>query len=139
MISNNTPLVNKEWRPDDGWLGIVPGVTTVKEAVDKLGGIGEASEMSNGISFDFRSGLIRVTCIEQKSSISKIWISGQLAEEGSIPRSLKCAQSLFPGLHMVGHDASNAAIYEAAGVRLATPTNTDDADILWIEFFAVCI
>lgn len=137
MIANDAPLVNKEWRPEHGWLGVVPGVTTIKDAINKLGGICETAEMANGFSFDFRDGLIRVTSIEQQGTISKLWISGQLADLGIIPGTLKFAQSMFPNLNYVRHDSSNAEIYESEGIRLAAATGSDNANVIWIEFFPV--
>lgn len=137
MIAYDAPLVNKEWRPEQGWLGVVPGVTTIKDAIDKLGGICETSEMANGFSFDFRDGLIRVTTIEQQGKISKLWISGELADQGIIPGSLQYARSLFANLRHVRNDSSNAQIFESECIRLAALSGQDDANIIWIEFFPV--
>jgi|GEM_PF-4357428 hypothetical protein len=135
MIANDASLVQKEWSPEQGWLGVVPGVTTIKEAVNKLGGVCETAEMANGFSFDFRDGLIRMTSIEQQGTISKLWISGELAEQGIIPGSLKYAKSMFSNLRLVRHDSSNAEIYESDGIRLAAVTGNDDASVIWMEFF----
>jgi hypothetical protein len=137
MISDNTSLISKEWRPEQGWLGVVPGQTSIKDAIDRLGGICETAEMANGFSFDFRDGLIRVTSPQQQGTISKLWISGVLAEQGIIPGSLKYAKSMFPNLHFVRHDSTNAEIYESPGIRLAASTGNEDADVMWIEFFPV--
>ena len=90
------PNINKEWRPGQGWLGVVPGVTLIRDAINQLGGTCETSEMANGFSFDFRDGLIRVTSIEQQGTISKLWISGDLAVDGTIPGSLLSAREVFP-------------------------------------------
>ncbi len=127
----------KDWRPGHGWLGVIPGVTSIRDAIDGLGGTCETAEMANGFSFDFKDGLIRVTAIEQHGTISKLWISGRLAKQGVIPSSLKAAQEVFPNLRMIGHDASNAEIYESRGVRLAAASGSNDGDIVWIEFLPV--
>lgn len=135
--SNNSSLISNQWRPGQGWLGVVPGLTTIKDAINELGGICETAEMANGFSFDFKDGLIRVTAIEQQGKISKLWISGKLAEQGVIPHSLKTAQRVFPNLLRKGQDPTNADIYEGPGLRLATASGSDDGDVIWIEFFPV--
>ncbi len=138
MIANDfSALVNKEWQPGQGWLGVVPGVTLIKDAIDSLGGTCETAEMANGFSFDFKDGLIRVTAIEQKGTISKLWISGKLAEQGIIPGTLTAAQKVFSSLRRTGNDASNLDIYETQGVRLASSSGTDNGCLLWIEFLPV--
>ena len=132
--SNKSSLANKEWRPGQGWLGVVPGVTSIRDAINGLGGTCETAEMANGFSFDFKDGLIRVTTIEQHGTISKLWISGKLAQQGIIPGSLKSAQNIFANLRMIGHDPSNSDIYETRGVRLAAASGVDNGDVVWIEF-----
>lgn len=136
MIANDAPPINQEWRPGQGWLGVVPGITSIKDAVNKLGGICETAEMANGFSFDFKDGLIRVTSLEQQGTISKLWISGKLAGQNTIPGTLAGARNIFPGLRHAGNDATNAAIYECSSLRLAA-TPGEDGQIIWIEFFPV--
>ena len=130
------PNINQEWQPGQGWLGVVPGVTLIRDAINKLGGTCETSEMANGYSFDFEDGLIRVTSIEQQGTISKLWISGELAGHGTIPGSLSSAREVFPELRHVGSDATNAEIYACSSVRLAA-TPGPDGKVIWIEFFPV--
>ena len=125
------------WRPGQGWLGVIPGKTSIKDAINGLGGTCETAEMANGFSFDFMDGLIRVTAIEQQATISKLWISGRLASAGIIPGSLKSAQNVFSNLLRVGRDPFNADIYESEGVRLAAASGSDDGDLVWIEFLPV--
>ncbi len=136
MMATDFSFVNN-WRPGLGWLGVIPGVTSIRDAINGLGGTCETAEMANGFSFDFKDGLIRVTAIEQHGTISKLWISGRLANQGIIPGSLKAAQDVFPNLRMTGHDPSNSEIYETRGVRLAAASGSDDGDIVWIEFLPV--
>lgn len=124
----------KRWQHKDGWLGVKPGVTKIKDAIEALGGICETAEMANGFSFDFREGLVRITCIEQQLTISKLWISGILAAEGLIPVSLKEAQEIFAGLKRVGSDPSNTDIYEAVGVRIGIASGSENGNLAWIEF-----
>ncbi|MBS1957782.1 MAG: hypothetical protein JST89_26590 [Cyanobacteria bacterium SZAS-4] len=126
-----------QWQPEDGWLGIMPGKTSIKDAINRLGGTCETSEMANGFSFDFQDGLIRVTTIEHQGTISKIWISGKLAEtnlKGLIPANLKSATESFAGLSRMKSDSHNADIYEAPGVRLAIASGNDNGSLMWIEF-----
>ncbi len=138
MIANDSSaLANKKWRPGQGWLGVVPGITSIRDAINGLGGTCETAEMANGFSFDFKDGLIRVTAIEQHGTISKLWISGQLGRQGVIPSSLKAAQEIFPSLRLIGHDPFNADVYETPGVRLAAASGRDDGDVVWIEFLPV--
>ncbi len=135
--NDSSALANKEWRPGQGWLGVVPGVTSIRDAINSLGGTCETAEMANGFSFDFKDGLIRVTTIELNGTISKLWISGQLSVQGVIPRSLKAAQEFFPNLRMIGHDPFNCDVYETRGVRLAAASGSDDGELVWIEFLPV--
>lgn len=130
MIGNSSI----RWNPEEGWLGVVPGRTSIKDAIDKLGGTCETCEMANGFSFDFHDGLIRVTTIEQQGTISKIWISGKLADKGLVPANLKSATESFAGLSRLKSDSHNADIYEAHGVRLAIASGSDNGSLMWIEF-----
>ena len=136
MIATDFSFVDN-WQPGHGWLGVIPGVTSIRDAINELGGTCETAQMANGFSFDFKDGLIRVTAIEQHGTISKLWISGRLANQGVIPASLKAAQDVFPNLRMIGHDPSNSEIYETSGVRLAASSGSDDGDIVWIEFLPI--
>lgn len=123
-----------QWQRGDGWLGVVPGRTPIKEAIKKLGDACEVSEMANGFSFDFRQGLIRVTTIEQEGTVSKLWISGALAQELVIPQTLKEAELGFQNLRWVRVDVGTE-IFESEGIRLAAAAGSDNGKIAWIEFF----
>ena len=127
-------ISNKKWQRGDGWLGVVPGRTPIKEAIKKLGGICEVSEMANGFSFDFREGLVRVTTIDQNGTVSKLWISGDLAHDLVIPETLKEAEAGFQNLRWVRHDVG-VEIFECDGIRLAAAAGSDNGRIAWLEFF----
>lgn len=132
---NGLPVAsNKKWQREDGWLGVVPGRTPIKEAIEKLGGMCEVSEMANGFSFDFKEGLVRVTTIEQNGIVSKLWISGDPSHELVIPQTLKEAEIGFQNLHWVRHDVG-VEIFESDGVRLAAAAGSDNGRIAWLEFF----
>ncbi|MCC6978424.1 MAG: hypothetical protein IT343_08885 [Candidatus Melainabacteria bacterium] len=129
-----SPSLEKRWQRGDGWRGIVPGRTAIKDAIQKLGGTCEVSEMINGFSFDFRQGLIRVTTIEQHGIVSKLWMSGDLAQEKIIPETLNDAETVFQNLRWVRHDVGTE-IYESDGVRLAAQAGSENGRIAWIELF----
>jgi len=124
----------RKWQRGDGWCGVVPGKTSIKDAINRLGGSCEMSEMANGFSFDFKQGLIRVTTIEQQGVVSKIWISGELAREASIPATISEAKSAFSNLLRVRHYVGTE-IYECDGLRLAAAAGNENGIIAWIEFF----
>ncbi len=125
----------QHWHPDDGWMGLVPGKTSIDEAKKKLGPSRE-TEMANGWSYAFQEGCIRITVIEEQPFISKIWVSRDLEDPRYMPRNLEEARSIFGPLSATARGELSEAFFEAPGVRLAVLDATEPESVLWMELYS---
>lgn len=135
-VSENIADANdrRHWIPDDGWMGLIPGRSSVEDARKKLGPCSDA-EMANGWSYDFQDGAIRVTVIEDQPYISKIWVSRDLQDQRYMPRTLEEARTIFGALAATNRGALSEVFFEAPGVRLAVLCDADPESVLWMELY----
>ncbi len=138
--SNSSEIVGgvntrKHWHPDDGWMGLVPGRSSIDDAKKKLGPSRE-SEMANGWSYDFHEGCIRISVIAgEQPLISKIWVSRDLADPRYMPRNFEEACSVFGPMSATARGELSEVFFEAPGVRLAILSGTDPESVLWMELY----
>jgi hypothetical protein len=123
------------WKPEDGWLGLVPDLSTLDDAIDVFGPVTEQSELENARDFAFRDGLIRVTVLNDQHSIAKIWLSGELKDPALIPANLNDARRYFGQLKPTRMARFAGVIFESAGVRLACSPAGDPKSIEWMEIY----
>jgi hypothetical protein len=123
------------WKPEDGWLGLVPDLNTVDDAISLLGPVTDESEMENARDVVFRDGLIRVTVLKDQHSIAKIWLSGALQDPALIPANLSDARRQFGQLKPTRMERFSGVIFEGAGVRLACTPTSDPKRVEWMEIY----
>lgn len=121
---------------EEGWAGLVPGVSTLDAAIQTLGAPCGTSELSNGCIYNFKDGTIRITIPESKKEISRIFISSAANAPSALPETAESAIKLFGNL-IVRTVTPHDVIMERPNMRICCDPMTESLKIKWMEIFLV--
>lgn len=120
------------------WHNLVPGTSTVDDAIAELGTFAGSSRFINGVSFDFLDGLVRVYRLDGAAVIHKIRISGELRSyfpQFDVPADVDQLTSLFPELSVVDISPEGEMKMESAGIRVILDANSEPQKVQWLEIW----
>lgn len=123
------------WKPDDGWIGLVPSLSTLADVIARLGQPSASSSLANAECYDFKDGAVRATFLHGETTLFKVWVSWKFDDPSLMPRDLKEASSMFGRLKATRIEKTVGIIYERPGLRLACEDATEPKVIKWIEFY----
>lgn len=132
--SFESPLNQSGWRPDDGWYGIIPGRSTLAQAIQLLGQPTKKASLANAESFEFLAGIVRVSILDDQPYISKIWISRDINDPRLVPTTIEEARRLFGTLKATRRDQLVGIIFERPGMRIACNPSSPER-IEWMEVY----
>lgn len=118
------------------WRGILPGKTTLADAIARLGRPEGQDRSLNATTYRFDGGRIRLTVIDGQEAIGKVRLDGKLAGEGAIPGDIDAATSQLGPLKLTRRDRLDGLIFERPFVRVACDENPQPERVRWIEYFA---
>jgi hypothetical protein len=122
------------WQPSQGWNGLLPGFSELKDAVKILGDFENESRVSNGKQYEFANGTVQVLVLNSESKIAKIRVLSDYPNKEYLPSDIDQAHHYFGFLEQTDFDESGTLIFSAPGVRLACDAFADPHTIEWIEF-----
>jgi hypothetical protein len=132
-ISDQT--LEEGWKATDGWQGLIPGISSLDEAVKLLGPSSNRSELSNGIIYDFQTGFIRITILEGEEKIARIWVSAAASQPFTVPDCADTAAKQFGNLIVRSVNHQSGVIMERPGMRICCDPMTENLRIKWMEIF----
>lgn len=123
------------WRPDDGWNGLIPGRSTLPQAIQLLGQPTNRSTLANAESFEFLAGSVRVCIMDDQPFISKIWVSRDINDSRLVPNTIEEARRTYGALKATRRDQLVGVIFERPGLRIACNPSSSPERIEWIEVY----
>ncbi|MBX9721645.1 MAG: hypothetical protein K2X81_09640, partial [Candidatus Obscuribacterales bacterium] len=89
------------WVWSDGWHGLLPSCSKLEDATKLLGQYSECSELSNGVTYDFLGGSVRVTIKDDDPSVFKIWIDQSAPHPFCPPKTINDAMAKYGKLKVL--------------------------------------
>ncbi len=123
------------WVWSDGWHGLVPSRSKLEDATKVLGQFSERSELSNGVTYDFLGGSVRVTIKDDDPSVFKIWIDRSAQHPFRPPETINDAMAKYGKLKVLSVDRREGALYERPGMRICCKASTPEGSLLWQEIY----
>lgn len=123
------------WRPGDGWLGLIPGVSMLAQVVNQFGAIDSQGQYLNAHWYEFVDHSLRITILDDQKAITIIRITSEFPKKEFIPATLDEAKKVFADLMQTNIDEFCTATYESTGVRVACELFGNPQKVKWIEFY----
>lgn len=123
------------WNWQDGWGGLVPSCSRLADAKSLLGEASGVSELANGLTYDFLSGKVRVTILDDSEYIVRIWIDCLAAPPFQLPANAEEASKILGKLITTGVSRLDGAILERPGMRICCNAMDENNPILWMEIY----
>ncbi len=123
------------WVPEKGWNGLIPAVSTLSEAMERLGAWQGSSQLLNGVVYDFCEGTVRITVLEEEATIAKIWVSSSFQGGALIPQTIEAARELFGTLKATKLDVLQGEIFERPGLRITCDPAPPPEKVRSLEFY----
>lgn len=122
------------WQVGQGWNGLIPGFSELKDALKILGASESESRVTNGKQFEFAKGAVQILVLNNETKIAKIRVSADYPDKALVPSDIDEVQVHFGFLEQTDCDESGTLIFSAPGIRLACDAFSDPHAIEWIEF-----
>jgi hypothetical protein len=122
------------WHLGQGWNGLVPGVSELKDAIKQLGPSASESRVTNGKQYEFAKGTVQILVLNNETKIAKIRVLPDYPDKELVPGDIDQAQENFGFLEQTDFDESGTLTFSAPGIRLACDAFSDPHAIEWIEF-----
>jgi hypothetical protein len=84
-----------KWTKSDGWHGIVPGKSNIKDAIAKYGTPTAKSESRNSRTYAFDGGAIEVTADKRSDTVWLILVNSTVKNDPDFPKDKIAAISRF--------------------------------------------
>lgn len=117
-----------------GWNGLIPGQSSLEDAIALLGQPASRFSVVGGECTHFWSGAIRITVLHGKTTISKIWISATAGKQAGIPEGLEEVQRRFGPVEMREEPQIGQRLYTGTGLKVACDPSRKPERVIWIEF-----
>lgn len=124
------------WRWTDGLCGLIPGVSTLADAMARFGTISNTSELANGTTYDFLNGALRVTILEGAATIRTIVLQQKPETSHVVPPDIVSAMSQFGKLSATRLDRFEGVVFERPGMRIICDPALSPERVLRIEIFS---
>jgi hypothetical protein len=137
MSQNAANYQNSKWQPTQGWLGIVPGVSTLQQAIAKFGLPETNHRLANGTCYLFANKKIEATVLDsdKQSNISLLRILSDCPYQDSIPETIAKARTIFGPLRQTNVGESSMVTFERPGVRIGCELYGNPPKIKCLEFY----
>ena len=118
------------------WNGLIPGVSTIHDAVKLLGQPSSTGDFVNGKSYDFVEGYVRITILRSQEVISKIRLSRPSGNQPTIvPSDLLELTSVYGEINVIGVKPGEGLQLEAPGIRALADPSSQPEKVIWLEIF----
>jgi len=122
----------------DGWNGIVPGVSQVKDAIAKLGPIEGEDKFANGKWLQFANKNVQLVVLDNDpNTIVKIRVFPGYSDKDLAPANIDAMQKVYGPLEQTDLDEFGVLTYERSGLRAACDFFGNPHPVKWIEFYPI--
>jgi hypothetical protein len=130
-----TPSVSEQW----AWQDLVPGISSIEDAVAKLGSISSSTKYVNATCHSFCNGAVEIITLDGESIIANLRILAGFAGKDGFPSSLDDTEALFGPLRRTGMDEFGTVFYEKPGMRIACEFLTSPQKIKSVELYPLAM
>lgn len=117
-----------------GWNGLVPGQSTLDEAIERLGQPESYSALVGAECYHFCDGAIRITTPLNDRTISRIWISALMADIAGMPRTIEDARVKYGQIDIAAMPRIGKVVFARPGLTIACDSSKKPEAVVWIEF-----
>jgi len=127
-------------RPQEfSWHGLVPGKSTVSEAIEILGTVEQEVEFANGKWFEFVNQTVQVIVLDDDMTrIAKIRVLADFPEKQFMPTTLDEVEQIYGPFQQTQIDEFAVITYERPGLRVACRLFGNPQLVKWLEFYPAC-
>jgi len=138
--------LGKLFRYSEHWLGIVPAISLLQDAIDQFGPIEQQGKIANASWYVFANNTVKIIILDSQTTIASVRVTADFLEQKSVsktlqeplPTTLEEAMNIFGQMEVQENESCTASpVYQRPGVRVACDLGINPQKIRWIEFFII--
>ena len=124
------------WTQQDGWNNLVPGISTLADAITKFGDYENQVKFVNAVMYEFIDRSIQVVVLNDQQPIYKIRIMSTFPDKDLMPKNIDDLQNVYGCLIKTNIDELATVTYEGSGLRATCSLFDKPQLVKWLEFYS---